>query len=71
MNVYDAADDAVESVRRAVKRAEENGHAAQSKTACAVARTRLETMLEDEERVNEAHGMVLERLDRKEIVAVR
>jgi hypothetical protein len=68
-NIYDAAKHAAEHAQNAVERATRHGHRARRKTAHAVARTYLEQVYSDDERVAEARGMAMRRLERKEALA--
>lgn len=71
INVHDAAERAETRATNAVERATRHGHGKRSNVACAVARTYLEGVLDDDERVDEALGMSLRRLEKGTVAEVR
>ncbi|AGC34436.1 hypothetical protein HVTV-2_gp66 [Haloarcula virus HVTV-2] len=71
MNVHDAAERAETRAQNAVERATRHGHGKRANVACAVARTYLEGVLNDDERVDEALGITLRRLERETVAKMR
>jgi len=71
MNVYDAAENAQSRAENAVRRSTRHGHDGRGNVACAVARTYLEGVLNDDEQIDEALGITLRRLERESTAEVR